>query len=312
MNFDAVLIAGPTASGKTQAAIALAEAIGGTIVNADSMQVYRELPVLSAQPSAAERSRVPHGLFGHISAFERYSVGRYIADASSTLNTVRRQERIPVFVGGTGLYFRALVHGLADLPAVPLPVRNEIRARLKEIGQDALYSELQASDPLSASRIRPSDTQRLLRATEVFAATGRPFSDWQRDQIQPVLHSLKLAKVVLDVPRAELRHRIAARFERMLHLGASEEAANLAELNSSLPAAKALGLRELLAAARGEISETEASQKAILRTCQFAKRQMTWFRNQMADWVWTTADPVNGKFISQIMDDFKRKLLDGA
>jgi tRNA dimethylallyltransferase len=289
MKFDAVLIAGPTASGKTQAALGVADEIDGAIVNADSMQIYRELRVLTARPSDAEMARLPHHLFGHVSVREHYSVGRYQTDAARALEQIRNSRKMPIFVGGTGLYFAALTDGLADMPTVPASVRAGARARLKKIGNDAFHAELALRDPEMATALRPSDTHRVLRAAEVLEATGRSLSAWQGGEGRAVLDGLNLAKFVLDVPRAELRDRIEARFRVMLEGGARAEAGALMDLDPALPAAKILGLRELNAASRGEISDEEAISLAVTRTRQFAKRQSTWFRNRMADWPRTSA-----------------------
>jgi tRNA dimethylallyltransferase len=279
-----VLIAGPTASGKSRAALQLAEAVGGTVINADSMQVYREAHSLTARPSIEDMTRAPHALYGHVSAQEPYSVGRYQEDAAQVLALVRGMERVPIFAGGTGLYFAALTEGLADLPSIPAAVREAARKRLDEIGVAALHAELFARDPDSASRLRPSDPQRVLRAYEVLEATGLSLAHWQTRLGKPVLEGLRLAKFVLDVPRAELRERIEARFRAMLAEGAPREAAALKGLNPALPAAKILGLRELWAVASGQLEEAEATRLAVTATRQFAKRQTTWFRHRMADW----------------------------
>jgi tRNA dimethylallyltransferase len=283
MKFDAVLIAGPTASGKTAAALALARQINGAIVNADSMQIYRQLRVLTARPSDEDMARVPHHLFGHVSVDDRYSVGRYHADAPRALEQTRAAKRIPIFVGGTGLYFAALTDGLADIPPIPDAIRVKLRARLERVGHTAFHAELAARDPLTAAKLRASDTQRVLRAREVIEATGRALASWQK-RGRGVLDGQKIARFVLDLPREELRARIERRFLTMLESGAREEAAALCDLDPALPAAKILGLRELGAAHRGETSEAEAVSQAVTRTRQFAKRQDTWFRNRMADW----------------------------
>ena len=289
MAVDAVLIAGPTASGKSGAALALAEAIGGIIINADSMQVYRELRVLTARPSEADTARVPHLLYGHVGVREAYSVGRYQGDAQQALQTARDEKRIPIFTGGTGLYFAALTDGLADIPATPKSVRESGRALLKEIGVAALHGELSARDPETAARLRPSDPQRVLRAWEVFEATGRPLIRWQEEKGKPLLAGLRLAKFVIDVPRAELRGRIETRFKAMLASCAMEEAARLDGLDPALPAAKILGLRDLWALRDGTMTEDEAVTAAVTATRQFAKRQSTWFRNRMPDWQWISS-----------------------
>jgi len=282
MNIDAVLIAGPTASGKSAAALALAEACNGIVVNADSMQVYREVRILSARPSDAEMAAVPHLLYGNVSAREHYSVGRYQSDAIGALAEARAQGRMPIFVGGTGLYFTALTEGLADIPPVPAAVHEAARDKLATLGVAGLHEELMRRDPETAAR--PSDPQRVLRAYEVFEATGRPLTFWQREAGEPVLKDLRLAKFVLDPPRPLLRERIEARFRAMLAAGAREEASALKGVDPSLPAAKILGLRELWALAECAISEADAITAAVTATRQFAKRQMTWFRHRMADW----------------------------
>jgi len=286
---DAVLIAGPTASGKSRAAIELAEAIGGTVINADSMQVYREARVLTARPSIEDMTRAPHALYGHVSVREAYSAGRYQEDAAKTLALVQAMARVPIFVGGTGLYFTALTEGLAEIPPIPAAVREAARKKLDAIGVAALHGELAARDPETASRLRPTDPQRVLRAYEVLEATGLPLAHWQTRMGKPVLDGLRLAKIVLDLPRPELRERIDTRFKAMLEDGAQKEAASLKGMDSSLPAAKILGLRELWRLAAGELGEAEAVRLAVTATRQFAKRQTTWFRNRMAEWNWLPA-----------------------
>jgi tRNA dimethylallyltransferase len=295
MKFDAVLIAGPTASGKSAGALALAEKIGGVIINADSMQVYREVPILTAQPSQDEMARVPHLLYGHVSAREVYSVGRWREDAIGALEKL--DGRTPIFVGGTGMYFSALTDGLADIPATPPEIREAARALLDDIGVEALHARLTDRDPVTAARLRPSDPQRVLRAYEVFEATGRPLAQWQNTPAEPVLKTKDIAAFVLDPPRAELRARIAARFEKMVTGGGLEEARALEGLDPALPAAKLLGLRPLQALAAGTLTEAEALDTAITATRQFAKRQMTWFRHRMPHYIWI--DPRSSNIITQ-------------
>ncbi|MES2471953.1 MAG: tRNA (adenosine(37)-N6)-dimethylallyltransferase MiaA [Pseudomonadota bacterium] len=296
MEFDAVLIAGPTASGKSREALALAQAIGGAIINADSMQVYREAPILTAQPSAADKAKVPHLLYGHVGAAEVYSVGRWRDDALAALAQARKMQRVPIFVGGTGMYFSALTEGLADIPEIPADIRNAARALLDEIGVEQLHVRLTERDPLTASKLRPSDPQRVLRAWEVFEATGRPLAEWQSAPAQPIL-SGKFAAFVLDPPRPELRARIAARFGQMVEQGGLEEAWALKGLDPALPAAKLLGLRPLQALAAGELDREAALENAVTATRQFAKRQMTWFRNRMPHYIWY--DPLLSNIITQ-------------
>ncbi len=285
MAVRAVLIAGPTASGKSRAALALAQATGGTVINADSMQVYREARVLTARPSDADMARAPHLLYGHVDAGEAYSVGRFQSDA---LQALEKTNGTAIFTGGTGLYFSSLTEGLAEIPPVPAPVRAAARARLGEIGLAALHAELAARDPATAAGLRASDPQRVLRAYEVFEATGRPLAHWQKTKGRPVLEGLPVARFVIDLPRPELRARIDARFRVMLDEGALEEAAALEGLDPALPAAKILGLRELWALRSGKLGREEAIRSAVTATRQFAKRQSTWFRNRMADWTWVS------------------------
>ena len=297
MKFDAVLIAGPTASGKSHQALALARDIGGVVINADSMQVYREAPILTAQPGEADKALVPHLLYGHVSVQEVYSVGAWRADAARALAEARAMKRTPIFVGGTGLYFMALTDGLAEIPPVPLDIRDGARALLEEIGVEALHARLAVRDPLTAARLRATDPQRVLRAYEVFEATGRPLADWQNAPAEPVMKDNKIAAFVLDPPRGDLRARIAARFEAMVEQGGLEEARKLEGLDPALPAAKLLGLRPLQALAAGTVTKAEALEAAITATRQFAKRQMTWFRHRMPHYIWF--DPQLSNIITQ-------------
>lgn len=294
-----MLIAGPTASGKSAAALALAEELGGIVINADSMQVYREAAILSARPTAADTARAPHLLYGHVGVAERYSVGRYQIDAAAALAEARAQGRLPIFVGGTGLYFAALTEGLADIPSIPAEIREAARQRLQELGVAGLHAELAARDPATAAGLRPTDPQRVLRAWEVFETTGRPLVSWQKEAGAPVLAGLKAARIVLDLDRFELRERIRMRFLAMLDQGALAEAIALKDLDPILPAAKILGLRQLIALAAGELPREDATTLAVTATRQFAKRQVTWFRHRMADWHWARPG-VDGNFISTV------------
>jgi len=293
---DAVLIAGPTASGKSAAALALALRIGGVVINADSMQVYREAPVLTAQPGADDKARAAHMLYGHVGAREVYSVGRWRDDAIAALAQARG--RTPIFTGGTGMYFMALTDGLADVPPIPGAVRDAARALLAAIGVAALHARLAARDPRTAARLRPSDPQRVLRAWEVLAATGRPLADWQDRPAEPILKGRDIAAFVLDVPRPELRARIAARFTRMVEEGGLDEARALAGLDPALPAAKLLGLKPLQALVRGELTKDQALDAAITATRRFAKRQMTWFRHRMPHYIWL--DPSESNIVAEM------------
>jgi tRNA dimethylallyltransferase len=286
----AVLIAGPTASGKSALALALAEALGGTIINADSMQVYRDLRIVTARPSAQEEARVPHLLYGHADAAENYSVGRWCVDASAALAAVERAGRLPVVVGGTGLYFKALTRGLAAVPPIPTQIRSAVRERLEREGTAALYAELSALDAATAHRLMPRDRARVTRALEVVLATGRSLADWHREGMKPALDPDAAVKVFLDVERAELYRRIDARFDAMLASGALDEVRVLGrrDLDPALPAMKAHGVPWLIRHLNGEIDLAAAVEGAKRDTRRYSKRQGTWFRHQLPDWTWAT------------------------
>ena len=281
----AVLIAGPTASGKSALAMALAERIGGIIVNADSMQVYRDLRIITARPMPAEEARLPHRLYGDVDAAVNYSVGQYVADAGAALDEARRGHRVAIFVGGTGLYFKALTAGLAAVPPIPPDIRAGVRARLAQHGAAALHAELQARDPAGAARLNPNDRTRIARALEVVEATGRPLLDWQTEGL-PALIDPAAPRVFIAPDRAALYARIDARFDKMLAAGALDEVRRLAErkLDPLLPAMKAHGVPGLIRHLAGEITLEEAARKAKLDTRHYAKRQFTWFRHQLGDW----------------------------
>ena len=284
----AILIAGPTASGKSALALRLAEQAGGSIINADSMQLYGDFRVLTARPSPAEERRAPHLLYGHVDAAENYSVGRWLADASLALAEVERAGRLPIFVGGTGLYFRALLRGLSSMPPVPEAVRAKVRGEAEGVAAAALHARLAARDPATAAKLRPSDRQRIIRALEIFAATGRPLVEWQASPGKPLIAPEDTMAVFLSVDRAELRARIDARFDKMLAEGALDEARALAarKLDPALPAMKAHGAPWLLKHLAGEISLAKAAQQAKADTRNYAKRQETWFRHQLPQFNW--------------------------
>ncbi len=283
----AILIAGPTASGKSRLALDLAAGHGGLVVNADSMQVYAELSVLTARPSPEEEAAAPHRLYGHVPAATRYSVGRWLGDVAAVLDEARRDGRLAIVVGGTGLYFKALTEGLAAVPAIPAEVRAAVRAGGAEVATPDLHARLAATDPEDAAAIRASDRARILRALEVVTATGRSLAEWRRAAVAPPLVDPATAeRIVLAPDRAELHARIAARAERMLEEGALREVAALMTLglDPDLPAMKAIGVRALMAHMAGALSRDEALAAMATETRRYAKRQTTWFRNQMADW----------------------------
>jgi tRNA dimethylallyltransferase len=285
---NAILIAGPTASGKSALALTLARKLGGTIVNADSMQVYRDLRIITARPAQAEEARAPHRLYGHVDAAENYSVGRWCADAASALADTLRVGRVAIIVGGTGLYFKALTQGLAAVPPVPDEIRAEVRARLASEGIAALHAELARRDPGSAARLMPGDRARITRALEVVLATGRSLVDWHRDGMPAIVDPTLAAKIFLAPARTDLLARIDARFDAMLSDGAIEEVRALAarNLDPELPAMKAHGVPWLIRYFRGEFTLAEAAEAGKRDTRQYTKRQATWFRNQLPDWEW--------------------------
>ena len=293
----AVLIAGPTASGKSALALALAEALGGTIINADSMQVYRDLRIVTARPTAQEEARVPHLLYGHVDAAENYSVGRWCVDASAALAAVERAGRLPVVVGGTGLYFKALTRGLAAVPPIPPQIRAAVRERLERKGIAALYAELGERDAATARRLMPRDRARVTRALEVMLATGRSLTDWHAQGMKPALDAQAAVKLFLDVERAELYRRIDGRFDAMLGSGALDEVRALASrgLDPALPAMKAHGVPWLIRHLSGEIDLVAAVEGAKRDTRRYSKRQGTWFRHQLPDWTWATPGTALGE-----------------
>jgi len=283
---EAILIAGPTASGKSALALRLARERGGIVINADSMQVYRDLRILSARPSPEDEAAAPHRLYGHVDGAVNYSVGRYAEDAARLLAELP-PGATPIFCGGTGLYFKALTEGLSDLPRVPDAVRDRVRAGAEGRDAPALHAELSRRDPESAARLRPGDRQRILRALEVFEATGRPIGAFQGARIPgPLAGRPWRGLFVMPPDRAELRARIDRRFEEMMASGALGEVRALAArgLDPALPIMRAHGVPGLFAHLRGECSLAEAVAKGQADTRAYAKRQVTWFRHQMEGW----------------------------
>ena len=282
----AILIAGPTASGKSALALSLAEKLGGVIVNADSMQVYRDLRVITARPTPEDEARAPHRLYGHVDAAENYSVGRWCRDVGEALAEIAASGRVPILVGGSGLYFKALTSGLAAVPPIPANIRAQVRGRLQSEGVAPLYAELIERDPVTAHRLMPLDRSRISRALEVMLATGRSLTDWHKEGMPALVDPAHAAKVFLTCERTELVARIDARFTAMLEAGALDEVRALAarKLDPTLPAMKAHGVPWLIRHLKGEISLDDASEGARMDTRRYAKRQVTWFRNQMPGW----------------------------
>lgn len=279
------LIAGPTASGKSALALTLAEATGGEIVNADSMQLYAGLRVLTAGPSPEERRRAPHHLFGTVDPADGWSVGRWQRAANELIAEIGARGRDAVVVGGTGLYFRALTHGLAEVPQVAADVRRSVGVEYEALGEEAFRARLAKADPAAAARIAPGDRQRLARAWEVYVATGTSLTDLQA-RAEGALPAGSWRAVAIDPPRTALYARCDARLVGMVEHGALDEVRALMarKLDPDLPAMKAVGVRELAAHLRGETTLEAALAAAQQETRRYAKRQTTWMRGQMRDW----------------------------
>lgn len=292
MNDPLVIIGGPTASGKSALAVALAEAFGGTVINADSMQVYADLRILTNRPGAPEEARVPHRLFGFLDAADPCSAARWAELAEDAIASARAEGRLPVLVGGTGLYVRALLQGLAGIPPIPPEIRDAARALHAECGGEGFHAVLARRDPEAAAKLPPGDTQRLIRAYEVVAATGRTLGEWQR-RAAAEKPSRRAASVVLLPLREALYAACDARVEQMVARGVLEETGALAarRLDPALPAMKAVGLPAFMRHLEGELSLDEAVAACAQATRNYAKRQYTWFRNQMPD-----AYPLEGQF----------------
>jgi tRNA dimethylallyltransferase len=284
--FGAVLIAGPTASGKSALAIEIARRIGGTVVNADSMQVYADLRVLSARPSEAEEAMVPHRLYGHIDGAVNYSAMRYVADVTALLAELRERGSLPILVGGTGLYFKAVTEGFSAMPPVPEEVRATFRAHAEGRETSALHDELARCDPAMAERLRPSDRMRIMRALEVFRATGRSLASFQGEREPGPLGQEPTLRLFVHPDREAVRERIDRRFEAMMAEGALDEVAQLKRrgLDPLLPIMRAHGVPGLIAHLDGRISLEEAIRRGQADTRAYAKRQVTWFRHQMEGW----------------------------
>lgn len=295
-----ILIAGPTASGKSALAMAIAERVGGTIINADSMQVYRELRILTARPSPADEARVPHALYGFVPAGEAYSAGRFVRDAATAIASAEAEGRRPVIVGGTGLYFKALLEGLSPVPEISDEVRAHWRGEAARRGAEAMHSELSARDPVMAARLQPSDTQRIVRALEVMDSTGQSLAEWQALKGAPVLNESETVRLVVRVDRAELHARADTRFAGMMEEGASAEAQALRDLQlePGLPAMRAIGVRPLIAVLAGELTVKEAVAASQAETRQYIKRQETWLKSHMISW-----KPIETKYMESFMRD---------
>jgi tRNA dimethylallyltransferase len=280
-----IVVAGPTASGKSALALRLAESECGVIINADSMQLYRDLPILTARPTAEDEARAPHRLYGILDAADPASVGRWLELAAGSIGEALGAQRPAIVVGGTGLYLHALLHGLAPVPDIPAGIRKAARARLAELGPPAFHAELAALDPVMAAQLRPTDRQRLLRAYEVVVGTGRSLAAWQ--EMPPVRVALPARRLGLALmpPRAALYERIERRLRKMIERGALEELSALHRraLPADLPLMKAVAVPELLAHVSGRVDLDTALERTAMQTRRYAKRQLTWLRHQLPE-----------------------------
>lgn len=282
----AVLIAGPTASGKSALAVEIARRLGGTVVNTDSMQVYADLRIITARPTQAEEAFVPHRLYGHVDGAVNYSAMRYAEDVAAVLGSLRQNGSLPVLVGGTGLYFKALTEGFSAIPPVPEAVRSAFRSRVAEQETSQLHAELGRLDPAMAERLKPADRMRIMRALEVHLATGRSIASFQGERHPGPLDGVPMLKLFISPEREEVRRRIDRRFEQMIAQGALDEVAALRErrLDPLLPVMRAHGVPGLIAHLDGSLGLDEAITRGQADTRAYAKRQVTWFRHQMAGW----------------------------
>ncbi len=296
-----ILLAGPTASGKSAIAVELARRLDGEIVNADSMQVYRELSVLTARPGEDEMLGIPHHLYGVASVEEVFSVALWAEAAEKVIDDILSRDHIPIVTGGTGLYFRALLEGLSEVPDIDAEVRTTVRHFVDKEGTVAAHAALVREDPVMAGRLNPADGQRISRALEVVRSSGRSLADWQSATRPGPLADLdklgRVAKILLLPPRDWLYQRCNDRFDAMLDAGALDEVRALPPVNQNLPALKALGVTPLRAHLSGECPRDAAVEQAKTGTRQYAKRQMTWFRNQCANW-----DSTNEKESERILE----------
>jgi tRNA dimethylallyltransferase len=295
--------------------MALALEVGGTLINADSMQLYRELSVLSARPTEAETARLPHRLFGILPAAERCSAGRWRELALAAIAATQAEGRLPILVGGTGLYLESLMRGIADLPAIPDAVRTRLQTIMSEGGLAELYARLEDRDPVAASRIEPTDRQRILRALELYETTGKPLSVWQAESGRQAPPDLAFETYLLMPPRAALYAACDRRFARMVETGAVQEVRDILALglDPSLPAMKAIGVAELGSYLTGQTNLEMAIAAGQQATRRYAKRQYTWFRHRLPDATHIETDPLEpdfagAQFLERFFRDFFSKI----
>ena len=300
-----LVIAGPTASGKSGLALRVAEELNGVVINADSMQVYSDLRVLTARPSAADEARVPHKLYGTRDGAEACTAAAWAKDAAGEILAAQQAKKLPIVAGGTGLYLKALMEGLSDIPDIPAEVRLAARRLRLEHGNDALYDSLREKDPEGAAKLKPKDRQRVLRAWEVVQATGTPLHAWQANPVVPLLRDTTFHSILFQPPREDLYAACDGRFEAMLEAGAPAEVEALMarQLDPTLPVMKALGVQELAAYLAGQCSREDAVTKAQQHTRNYAKRQNTWFRGQFS-----ASETINAQFSESLFNEIFPKI----
>ena len=280
-----ILISGPTASGKSKFAISLAKNINGEIINADSMQVFKELKILTARPNLKDTNKIKHHLYGYKSVKENYSVGDWLKDSKIKIFNIKKKNKVPILVGGTGLYFKALIDGIVKIPNVPISIRNKIRQKHTKIGQNKFYSELVKIDPISKNMINKNDSQRTIRAFEVKKFTKKSLFDWYKST-SPDFKKNEFVKLYIDYPRTELLKQISKRTDAMIKEGAILEADrfNKLKISKDLSSNKVIGLIEIKDYLNKKISLNDLKEKISIKTRQYAKRQSTWSRGQMSEW----------------------------
>lgn len=286
-NTKAILITGATASGKSLLALGLAHKFNGEIINADSMQVYDTMRILTSRPSDQDIQYVPHSLYGHVSVKHAYSTGQWLCCITKKIAEVKEKGRLPIIVGGTGLYFRALIGHFPVMPDIPSNIRQNIREKLEKYGSHIMHDELFRIDPIASNKINPSDSHRIARALEIFIFSGKSITEFWKQSSNPIIPAEYAYKIIVIPKRFELKKRISKRFKKMLDTGAIDEVKSLMEmdLEPDLPIIKAIGVRYIMSLLKGEISYEETLEKGIIATNQYAKRQMTWFNHQFdEDW----------------------------
>ena len=298
----AILIAGPTASGKSAAALELAQAVGGVVVNADSMQVYGDLRVLTARPTPADENAAEHRLYGHVDGAVNYSVGRWLLDFAALMTELEAADRLAIVVGGTGMYFKAVTQGLSDIPRVAEEVRARVRAAAEGVAPAELHAQLARRDPQTAARLKPTDPQRILRALEVLEATGKPLAAFQGARAAPILAEGSWRGFFLAPERADVRAAVDGRFLKMIENGALDEVARLAAhtLDPALPIMRAHGAPALMAHLRGEMSLEAAIARGQADTRAYAKRQFTVARHQLPDFRWLAPEAAGAQIAAAL------------